>query len=311
METTSASPAMESYVEEKDLETTQKQNIALDSSTTPKVQKEITQKEDNKEDKSQNADSESADLKAVKKQFIKTGQVRGTVKNNVNATEQVEFVLRKFGGYISNSELNNQIYYERQVEMSKDSILEVYTEQGQAKITAAVPHQHLDSALQQILRVYSKVNYRKTTAEDVSISLLENRLKALANQQSQKRLQEKTAESKDKLPSIVDAEDAIVQRQMDMIGQQIANLRLQDRIIYATVDIELNQEQEFKSVMRKNTQKSVSSPLGYRLSQAFGQGADILKEIVLFLLSGWSIILGIVGLVMLYRYILKPFFAKK
>jgi hypothetical protein len=260
-------------------------------------------------DKNSQTDSLS-DLTLPKKQFIRTAQVRGKVKNNINTTEQIEFIIKSYGGYTTNSELNNQIYYNQQVEMSKDSTLEVFYEQGETLITAAVPQQYLDSALQKIIRLYSTIEHRKITSEDVSISILENRLTSLSNYQSQKRLQEAEKE-KDKLQDVIAAEDAIVSRQASMISQQISNLRLNDRIVYAALDIRLLQEQQLKKVMRVNLGKPMTTPFGYRFGQAFGQGADIFKEIVLFIVEFWSVWLFTALFIFLYIKFIRPIFKKK
>ena len=251
-----------------------------------------------------------SDLKLPKKQFIRTAAVRGKVKNNVNVTEQIEYIIKNYGGYTTNSELNSQIYYNQQVEMSKDSTLEVFYEQGETIITAAVPQQHLDSALQKIIRLYSVVEHRKVTSEDVSISILENRLTSLSNYQSQKRLQEAEKE-KDKLKDVIAAEDAIVSRQASMISQQISNLRLNDKIVYAALDIRLLQEQQLKRVMRANLAKETTTPFKYRFSKAFANGADIFQEIVLFIIEFWSVWLFAALFVFLYLKVIKPFFTKK
>lgn len=301
------SDAMAREEQPKDME----QDAVLDTTKNSNLQ-EIKPAKSQK--KTENVDSLS-DLKGLQKQFIRTAQIRGNVKNNVNATENAEFIVKKYGGYVTNSELTNQLSYQQQVEISKDSILETYYEKGETVISAAVPHQNLDSALQQILRLYSKVEYRKVSAEDVSISLLQNRLTSLANYQSQKRIQVATANStannNAKLPTIIDAEDAILNRQMSVINQQIENLKLNDRIRFAAIDIRLLKEQEIKKLMRANVSNTVRTPFGYRFSKALGQGGEIFQEIILFFTGAWAIWLFLGIFVMLYVYVIKPLFKKK
>jgi hypothetical protein len=300
---TNKSDEMASQDQPKDME----QDAVLDTTKNSNLQ-EIKPAKSQK--KTENVDSLS-DLKGLQKQFIRTAQIRGNVKNNVNATENAEFIVKKYGGYVTNSELTNQLSYQQQVEISKDSILETYYEQGETVISAAVPYQNLDSALQQILRLYSKMEYRKVSAEDVSISLLQNRLTSLANYQSQKRIQVATANSNAKLPTIIDAEDAILNRQMSVINQQIENLKLNDRIRFAAIDIRLIKEQEIKKLMRANVSNTVRTPFGYRFSKALGQGGEIFQEIILFFTGAWAIWLFLGVFVMLYVYVIKPFFKKK
>lgn len=297
------SDEMASQDQSKDME----QDAVLDTAKNSNLQ-EIKPAKSQK--KTENVDSLS-DLKGLQKQFIRTAQIRGKVKDNVNATENAEFIVKKYGGYVTNSELTNQLSYQQQVEISKDSILETYYEQGETVISAAVPYQNLDSALQQILRLYSKVEYRKVSAEDVSISLLQNRLTSLANYQSQKRIQVATANSNAKLPTIIDAEDAILNRQMSVINQQIENLKLNDRIRFAAIDIRLIKEQEIKKLMRANVSNTVRTPFGYRFSKALGQGGEIFQEIVLFFTGAWAVWLFLGIFVMLYIYVIKPLFKKK
>ena len=258
-----------------------------------------------------NAFDTLADLKLPRKRFIKTASIRGNVANIVGATEKAENLIKSYGGFVSNSNLQNVKGYANQVALSKDSTLLISRLNAQASITASIPQQHLDSALRQLARLFLTVEDRKLTAQDVSITLLDDKMKAFSNYQSQKRLQKASQQAGNKLEQVVEAEDAIVARQLAAIQSQVANLRLNDKIVYAALEISMIQPEEVQKTKIFNAYQDEKSPFLYQLTQAFGNGWELCQEIFLFFVSGWSVWLLLIGFVLLYLRYVKPFFAKK
>jgi hypothetical protein len=258
-----------------------------------------------------NAFDTLADLRLPRKRFIKTASIRGSVANIVVATEKTENLIKSYGGFVTNSNLQNVKSYANQVALSKDTTLLINRLNAQAFITASIPQQHLDSALRQLVRLFLTVEDRKLTAQDVSITLLDDKMKAFSNYQSQKRLQKASQQAGNKLEQVVEAEDAIVARQLAAIQSQIANLRLNDRIVYAAVEIAMTQPEEVQKTKIFNAYQDEKSPFLYQFTQAFGNGWELCQEIFLFFVSGWSVWLLLIGFVVLYLRYVKPFFAKK
>jgi hypothetical protein len=209
-----------------------------------------------------NAFDTLGDLKLPRKRFIKTATLRGVVADVVWATETAENIAQACGGFVTNSSLQNIQGYNSQIAINKDSLWQINRLNAQVQLNLAVPQQHLDSTLRQLARLFQRINERNITAQDVSITLLDDKMKAFANYQSQKRIANRTAES-NKLTDIVAAEDAIVNRQLAAIKSQIQNLRLNDQILYATITVTMVQPETIEKIKILNTYKQEQPPFAY------------------------------------------------
>ncbi len=303
-------PAMEARME-KDIRTVPETPI-LDS-----IQQETPEKQQEKPINTQNNKGEIAlkdtlaDIALPQKKFIKTAELRGKVKNTIQLTELTENIIKNYGGFVTHAKLQNYGNYTNTVTMSSDSLLHITHIRPGATLMVAVPYQHLDSVMRKIARLLEVVEERKVTAEDVSISLLEEKMKATVNQQSKVRLQKATQEAGNRLDRIVEAEEAITNRQLAVIESQVTNLRLHDRILYSSITIEVTQPEIIKQYTTYNNNTSLKSPFLYRLQEAFVNGWEMTQHIVLFLIEGWAVWLVILIFIFLYRRFAMPFFRNR
>jgi hypothetical protein len=252
-----------------------------------------------------------SDIKLPKKKFIKTAELRGKVANTIQLTEITEDIIKSYGGFITQAKLQNSTHYTNTVVISSDSLLHINHVVPYATLNVAVPHQHLDSALRKIARLLAVVEERKVSAEDVSISLLEERMKATVNQQSKVRLQKATQEAGSRLDRIVEAEEAMVNRQLEVINSQVTNLRTNDRIAYSSITIEVTQPEIVKQYTTLNTNKSLASPFWYRLKEAFVNGWEMCQQFILFVINGWAAWLFIFAIFLLYSRFIRPYFKNR
>lgn len=252
-----------------------------------------------------------SDIELPKKKFIKTAELRGKVANTIQLTEITEDIIKSYGGFITQAKLQNSTNYTNTVVISGDSLLHINHVVPYATLNVAIPHQHLDSALRKIARLLAVVEERKVSAEDVSISLLEERMKATVNQQSKVRIQKATQEAGNRLDRIVEAEEAMVNRQLEVINSQVTNLRTNDRIAYSSITIEVTQPEIVKQYTTFNTNTALQSPFWYRLKEAFVNGWEMCQQFILFIINGWAAWLLIFALFFLYIRFVRPRFKNR
>lgn len=115
------------------------------------------------------------DLKSNRK-FVRTADVKFKVKNVAKSTYAIEDATSKFGGFVTYTNLESNIYDENKTKISQDSTLVITKYKVENNITIRVPNTKLDTVLKVISKQIHFLNYRRIKADDISLQIVSNEM---------------------------------------------------------------------------------------------------------------------------------------
>jgi len=245
------------------------------------------------------------------RKLIKTANLNFKVKNVENATQQIEQVTSCFGGFILSSSIKNNIYTYDEYRVSKDSMMVVGVNKIENNITLRVPEFYLDSALFYIGKTWIKLDERTINAEDVTIQILSNELRAKLYQKTATNINKAADKNQNKLNDVVDAEQTAANYLENTITKKIENLELQDKIDYSTITLSIYQDKVlYKEMIANVDTEQYAQSFGRELVDSLAFGWKIFKAFLLFLVKCWSLILISVIIFLAVWFTIK-FFIKR
>jgi hypothetical protein len=226
------------------------------------------------------------------RKLIKTANLNFKVKNVEHATQQIEQVTSRFGGFILSSSIKNNIYTYDEYRVSKDSMMVVGVNKIENNITLRVPEFYLDSALFYFGKIWIKLDERTINAEDVTIQILSNELRAKLYQKTATNINKAADKNQNKLNDVVDAEQTAANYLENTITKKIENLELQDKIDYSTITLFLYQDKVlYKEMIANVDTEQYAQSFGSEMVDSLAFGWKIFKAFLLFLVKCWSLIL--------------------
>lgn len=226
------------------------------------------------------------------RKLIKTANLRFKVRNVENATQQIEQVTSRFGGFILSSSIKNSIYTYDEYRVSKDSMMVVGVNNIENNIILRVPEFYLDSALFYIGKIWIKLDERSINAEDVTITILSNELRAKLYQKTATHINTAADKNQNRLNDVVNAEQTAANYLENTITKKIENLELQDKIDYSTITLSIYQDKVlYKEMIANVDTEQYAQRFGSELVDSLAFGWKIFKAFLLFLVKCWSLIL--------------------
>lgn len=244
-----------------------------------------------------------SNLEKTGRKFIRTADVKCKVKNVREATNQIEDLTARYGGFITQSNLQTQTAYVNTSAISADSTLETKAYTVTNEITLRVPNAQMDSLLHGLNQLVDFLDYRVIRAEDASLTLL-------ASQQQQKRLQDyekRATQTIDrqgrKLSETMNAEDNLLAKQRAMDEVQLQQQSLDDRVAYSTIQLQIYQRETlFREIVANPANVDEYRPnLLVRLWESLVDGWYTLEEVIVFFARLWFLWALIITGVILYR----------
>ncbi|MEA5256359.1 DUF4349 domain-containing protein [Arcicella aquatica] len=237
------------------------------------------------------------------RKFIKTGELKGKVKNVQEATNQIEDIVEKYDGFVTHAELENNVIQINDVEISEDSVLHNKAYVVVNRISMRVPNQYFEKALREIQPIMTFVDYKNITADDVSFSLMAKELTKKRFSDFEKRYQKGIAEKGKRLSETARAEENLldVQTQADM--NKVQTLSLKDQINYSNITVEVYQPMTNTIEVSLNMDNSFAFKpnLFLRIWSSLKIGWYVFEEIVVFLSKLWLFILIGFGTYWIYK----------
>ena len=221
------------------------------------------------------------------KKFVKTAEVDMEVKNVYDATISIEKSLKELGGFVTNSRLVAHTLSENTYNTSDESAILVRKYQNENQMQVRVPTEKLGEFLTIINDKKLFLNARIITASDVTANIKMAEL-------DQKRL-EKTSENIAQLKATKDKVN-LADNNMDLANQQkISDINLTDQLKYSTVDISIKEPKtsvaEIPIINIKNIDNKYKSNFLYDIKNALVEGFYLIKQIIIFFISIWPILL--------------------
>jgi Domain of unknown function (DUF4349) len=233
------------------------------------------------------------DSKLANRKIIRTATVKSKVKNAEQATYKIEQITKQFGGFVTNSHLESRVLNDHETPISSDSVMQVSSVQISNSIVLRVPNQCLDTLLMELGSLYTFLDSRTVSSNDVTLDFIKNQLKAQIRDNAVKRIQAASDNKGEKLDDMTNAESSIMGMKDAAIDHQIANLETDYNIEYSNVNLEIYQGEIIVRAMKVNPSVLVAtSNIGYRFVTALKNGGEILVDVLIGIMNMWAIILG-------------------
>jgi len=246
--------------------------------------------------------------KDTSKKFIRTANMKFRVGNVLNSTLAIEDITAHFNGYVTYTHLASEVSHNEIIPVSADSSLETIYYVVTNHMIVRVPNAKLDTALRQIAQQIDFLDYRTIQAEDITLSLMANRLTQLRLSGHNERLTRAIDERGKKLNETTQAEENLLSKKEQADNTTISTLTVMDKVEYSMITIDIYQRKTVKRGLIENYKNTKAYEPGFfsQVGEGVTTGWYFLKKVAISLVNIWPIILiGILGWFVFRRYTRK------
>ena len=257
-----------------------------------------------------NAISSSAAVenKNSNRKFVRTADVKFKVKNVVKSTYAIEDATTKFGGFVTFTKLESNIYSVDKTKVSQDSTLVTTKYKVDNNITIRVPNTKMDTVIKTIAKQIHFLDYRIIKADDVSLQMVSNELAQKRSNSSEKRLENAIDSKGKKLNQVVKAEETLDAKKEQNDASKLQNLSLQDQVNFSTLTLNIYQDESIKQEMVAN-EKSINAyrpNIGLQIWDSVKTGWFMLEHIIAFVVVLWPFaLIGFLGFLGYKKFLKK------
>lgn len=236
------------------------------------------------------------------RKFVRTADIKFKVKNVAQSTYKIENAVSRFGGMVTNTNLQSHIDEKKQTKISADSTLQTIKYTVENNITLRIPNTKLDTVIKSIAKEIDYLDFRVIKADDVSLSLLANDLEQQRIANHTKRLEKNIDSKGKKLIDINSAENNVLDKNEQIDSAKIQNLTLQDQIAYSTVTLAIYQKETTKyELVAIDKDTNAYGSFGLEILDGLKTGWYILASVIAFVVQLWSLALLAVIVVIVYK----------
>lgn len=232
-------------------------------------------------------------IAGVTHNFIRKADIKCKVKSVLQTTQKIEELVTATNGYVTRSELKSTKDYNTVTHFKKDSLLEQTYYTASSHLTLRVPNRQLDSVIGKITAMAEFVDYRTITSDDIKLKLFANKLAENRYKNYKTQVQTAVAKKEAKLSHSTQAQENILEKQAMADEKRIESIDLADQVNYSTIALNLYQPQSIINTVApvKDRIEPYTPPFMDKLGQAFVNGFEVLKNIILFFANAWSVLL--------------------
>nr|WP_068891852.1 DUF4349 domain-containing protein [Pedobacter panaciterrae] len=243
----------------------------------------------NKNSRSENSDSTSANLEAtdslLSEKIIKTADMRFRVKDVQNTKEKLSSAIKTEGGTIAEFTVQSNIQQTEKVKYSTDSLLELTSYRTEGLIIAKVPSDKLDEFTNKVAKLAVFIDHQLLKMDDQSIVYLSNKLKNENRVEAVEQLNKHANKKSNNVETALSLKD-------DYVDKKIDNLMIDSKVQYSTITLNFYQDNTVKSILIGNDDLYSYRPNFFtRLGLSFQNGWYIFKEFILVAMNLWVWIL--------------------
>lgn len=221
------------------------------------------------------------------KRFIKNADVNMEVKDVYETTISIEKHLKQNGGFVTLSNLRNNIVSEDSYDISSEKAMLIKKYNSENSMQVRIPTEKLGNFLEFINQKSLFLNQRTITAEDVTANIKLAKLE-------EKRIQ-KTENNIAQLKTDKDKVLLADNNQSEKNQQEISNFSMEDNLKYSTVDIYIKEPKtqiaEIEIANTNNIDNKYQYNFLFEAKNALVDGYYFIQETFIFLLRLWAFIL--------------------
>ncbi len=247
-------------------------------------------------------------LKQSNRDFIRTGEVRFQVKNVYKTTLEIEDLVAKYKGFITETTLKNEVARTEELEVSRDSVLRVMLYRVNNHITIRLPQDSLDMFMRDIGKWLVFLDHRIVKAEDVTLSLKAHDMRAKRATNYEQRYTKAIDNQGKELDKTAQAEDNLLQKQNEADQNLLNQQSLRDQVQYSTLTLNIYQTETIHRVMIENYRKieQYQPNFWYKMSESFMIGWKGILGFVVGIFAIWPILIVFgIGLFIAFRNFVK------
>jgi hypothetical protein len=237
------------------------------------------------------------------RQFLRTADMKFKVDDVAKSTYAIENTVQKFGGIVTNTNLQSVISEHKEIQVSPDSTLETTKYTVENSMTLRVPNRQLDTVVKAIAKQVNYLDFRIIKAEDASLQMLSNNMAQARNEAHKKRMENAIDKQSRKLNDIASTENGLLNKQENADNAAIENLSTRDKVAFSTVTLALYEKEKVKQELVAN-EKSINAyrpHIGLQIWDSLKTGWFILEGILAFVAKLWSLILIALIAIFLFR----------
>jgi len=218
------------------------------------------------------------------RKFIRTAEIEFQVSNVFKSTQEIEQRATSMGGFVTNSDLQNEIINSKTKEISDDSSIIIKEYIVKSSLTIRIPREKMDSFLISLSPMVLFIHKRNVTSEDVHLSHLSMELEQLRNQNF-------TNETRQINSKGLINRQASLEAQAKADEAKINQLVIMDKVMYSTINISIYEHSKVKYEKFQNLNEDQFEPsFGSRFIHSLAIGLIIIEEIFLLAIKLWGII---------------------
>jgi hypothetical protein len=238
------------------------------------------------------------------RQIIKSGEIRFRTNNVRTVTEKIEDIVIKAGGYIASSELTNNIRNESRKSLTANKSLvskEIIVENS---MLVRIPKEKFDTFLRAINPLIEFLDYRKYQADDQTYHYNKSTAQTERVENYAKRQTQHIDKTPAKLKESTEAEDKLLDRQLQSDALKAEKAELEDRINFSNIRIDIYQ----KAVVVRDVYEDFNNYGSYkpniflRIGDSIVTGWEIFEDLIVFLFKIWGILVCVLLLILIYRF---------
>ncbi|WP_165806581.1 DUF4349 domain-containing protein [Chitinophaga parva] len=235
-------------------------------------------------------------LNSPARRMLRTASISARVEDLQAFTMQVEGLTGNLHGMVLQSTLRNVEQQSNTYAYHGDSLRMITVYQPEAHLELRVPAPMLDSVVHSIARWAPFTGHWELKQEDVTLTMLANRMKAnVANKAATRQL---VTTDKNALGAANYQDD----KAQENIDRQVENLSLDDQVAYAALSVDLYQRQVAHTETIINAAAITRAGFGTALGGAARRGAMILRDVLLGIVTVWPFLLLLGAGVVVYRW---------
>ena len=226
---------------------------------------------------------ESPQPDSIGKKVIRTADFSCSVSDVVAASSRIEREVVALGGHVEDSRLNNNIVSDRTLPYKPDSLRRVQVCHPSATLKLRVPSSVLDSVVNMLPSIAEFVDGRSVSQEDVTLRYLSNELlNAPAGKATKVRVSGHEALAMNRYSD---------EQKEKRVARAIENLDLEQRAAFSSLTISLSQHEVVRVQVLPEMTGLMTTPFYTRCYMASRTGVEIVKGVILVLLSMWPLLL--------------------
>jgi hypothetical protein len=225
------------------------------------------------------------------RQLIRQAQARFRVKDVYQSSMQIENIVAKLGGFITQHHIESQQYAQHERKQANGRILRLteYTLSG--NITLRVPSAETQNLLHALAPLVLFLDERDFTAQDVALELLQQQLAQARSQSSAQSLSNTASATAASATERILAQNQLQARQDEAL---IQSKLIADQVAFSTIRLNLYQDRQISRSEHKDlsTELAAAEPsFGERILAALQTGWKGALEVIVALCYLWPLLL--------------------